>query len=136
MAWYRRVAELVRVLGEADPQVVVQQGVELGGDEPHLRRQLRDLLADEHRSLGQLGVQEHDRLAERQAGLGAAEADHVDPGVDGEAAQGLDRAAERSRGVGDAGAVEVHGHAHAVGGVAQRGDLVGGVQRCPARCSG
>ena len=38
-------------------------------------------------------------------------------------------AAERGRGVGDPGAVHVHPHAEAVGDVADRGDLVGGVDR-------
>ena len=61
-----------------------EQGVELGGDEAHLRRQLVDLLADVHRPLGERRVQEHDRFTAGQAGLGAAEADHVDAGVDGE----------------------------------------------------
>jgi hypothetical protein len=118
----------VGVRCQPDPEVVVEHGVELRGQEAHLGRQLRDLLADELRSDGHLGVEEHDGLGPEQAVLRAAEADGVDAGVDRERPQGLGRAAERGGGVGDPGAVEVHEHPERVRLVAQRGDLVGAVE--------
>ena len=88
-----------------------------------------DLLADELRADGGRGIAEDHRLGAHQPVLGATERERVDAGVDRERPQRRRRAAERGGGVGEPGAVEVDQHSHAVGLVAQRGDLVGGVER-------
>ena len=71
----------VGVAGAAQPQLVGQQRVELGGEEAHLRRELQRLLADVQEVVRELGVQEHDRLGTEQPVLGAAEREHVRAGA-------------------------------------------------------
>ena len=120
-------AHRVGVGRQAQPQVVVKQGVELGGDEAHLGGQLGRHLAHIPCSLGQERVEVDDRLASEQAGLGAPEAHHIDAGLHGKRPQGGECASEGGCGVGYARPIEVDEHAQSVSRVAEGRDLVGGV---------
>ena len=107
--------------GTAQPQVVGQQGDELGGHESHLRGQLHRLLADEPQPGLGLGSEGDDRLGAQGAVLGAAEGDHVHAGG---LAERPEVDTERGGGVGEAGAVEMQEQAVSVGPVSQSDDLV------------
>ena len=105
----------------AKPEVALQQCLELGRDEAHLRGELAELLAGEREVLGDAGRAEDDRLAEQEAVLGAAEGDDVHPGFGGQLGE---RGAERRGGVGEARAVDVEAHPEPVGGIGDRPRLV------------
>jgi hypothetical protein len=77
----------VGVARVAQPQIVGQERIELGGDEAHLGRELSRLLASEACTRRQLGAQEDDRLAVEEPVLGAAEGEHVDAGAGGHLGQ-------------------------------------------------
>ena len=91
---------------------VVQQGVELRGEEAHLGGELRRLLAHELRADRRRGIAEDDRFGTHQPVLGATERERIDAGVDRERPQRRRRAAEGGGGIGEPGAVEVHQHPH------------------------
>ena len=103
------------------PEVALEQRLELGGEEAHLRGELAELLADELESVGELGAQEDDRVAEREAVLGRPERDDVDTAVGGER---LERDAERGGGAREAGTVDVEQHAELVGPLGDRAGLL------------
>ena len=71
--------------------------------------------------VGELGAQEDDRVAEREAVLGRPERDDVDTAVGGER---LERDAERGGGVREAGTVDVEQHAELVGPLGDRAGLL------------
>ena len=70
--------------GVLEPEVAGEEGLELGGEEAHLRRELAELLADELEAVGELRAQEDDGVAEQEAVLGRAEGDDVDAAVGGQ----------------------------------------------------
>ncbi len=94
------------------PEVVGQQRHELGGHEPHLRGELHGLLADERQVHLPAGPEDHHGLRAHGAVLGGPEREDVHPGRRPEVPQ---TAAERHRGVGQTGPVEVEQHPPSVG---------------------
>ena len=101
---------LVRAGGGVPPQVAFVQGVELCGEEAHLRRQLQIHLAQEAHSVADVGVEDDDRLGAEQAVLRPAQADDVD------ADRGRDIAESETEvggGIAQTGAVDVGGSCRA-----------------------
>ena len=92
----------VRVTGVAEPQVVVQQRLELDRQVAHLRRELPLLLAQERGVRHQFLGHDHDRFGAHGAVLRPAEAQHV--GVGGQVGQGAAQVSGRVR---EPGAVDV-----------------------------
>ena len=112
----------VGVRGVAQPQVVVQQRLELRGDVPHLRGELHPLLARVREDLGRrVRAREDDCLAEHHPVLRPAEAADVDPGLDQHRPQ-VD--AERRDGVRDPRAVDVEEQAMRAGALAEHAQFV------------
>jgi len=114
---------------EANEEVVVEQGLILGRDVAHLGVQLCHVLAQILGAHRPTRIEPHDRLAEDDTSLGAAERQHVDTRVDGERPQRSAVAAERGGGVADSRGIHVHEQAVLVRNVADRSHLGGGVKR-------
>jgi len=89
----------------AEPEVVGEVGVELRGDEAHLRQAMAAAVLAERELFGQRLVEHDDRLGGERAVLRGAEGQEVDAGAPGEVGG---RRAGRCDGVGEAGAVEVY----------------------------
>ena len=79
----QRTRHPVRVAREFPPQFVIEQGVQLGGDEPHLRSELERALPQDLETFGRLRITEDDGLAEQRAVLVRPQAEHVDPATRG-----------------------------------------------------
>ena len=108
------------------PGVVLEQPQPRRRDEAHLRRQLAGLLDPPGEVLGQRPVEEHDGLADRQAVLRAAEAEHIDAGAPGDVAR---MAAQRGHRIGEARAVHVHLEVAALGDRRDRAHLLDAIDR-------
>jgi hypothetical protein len=114
----------VGVRGVLQPELVVQQSVELGGDEAHLRGQLQRLLAQVQHPLAQRGLEDHNRLTPQETVLGASEGEQVDATHDL-----VEADAQRNTRVGDPGAVDVHKQTAGMSKINQRAQLLERVQR-------
>ena len=109
-----------------EPEVLGEEGLELRGAEAHLGVELEELLADELGVGGELGAQDHHRLAEHEAVLGAAEGEEVDSCLGRDRGEGE---VEGRGGVRDTGSVDVEEEVHRVRALGDGGDLVQGVDR-------
>ena len=111
----------VGVARRLQPQVAVEIGVELGGDEARLGEQLGGALAQEVHFLGAVEIEQDHRLGAPAAVLGAAEGDDVDAALPGHFGR---RGVERHQRVGKARAVHVQRQRMALGDGRDGRDLV------------
>ncbi len=126
---HQRGQQLRAVIGMAaiaQPGAVFEQPDPGRGEKTHLRRQLARLLAAVVEVIGQGAIEEQDRFAHGHAVLGAAEAQHIHPGLPGQLRW---RAAQGGTGVGEACAIHVQVQPQLLAGGADRLELVGVVHR-------
>ena len=97
----------IRMRGMAQPGAVLENPEPRRGEKAHFRGELAALHAPPPELLREIAIEEHDRLAERKAVLGAAEGQHVHAGAPCDVGR---RAVERRNGIREPRAVDVHLH--------------------------
>src|SRR6202044_3081402 len=114
----------VGVPGIAQPKIVGEVGVELGGGETHLGGELSGSLSPEVELGGQGALEDDDRIGGYAPVLDGAKGQHVHAGAPGQLG-GV--AAQRGDGVGEAGAIHMNAQARLLRNTGQVPDLGGGV---------